>query len=215
MSGGSPPTNTLREYRSTRSPLRWGKQWVGPRPASPWSPDSSSPKGRSSSMGNRDEWPVSTKGLRFTSADILNEHRTENKLRRRDSEGGNETQTTRSIGMIVWFSWHSLKAPDIVGDGEIFMLLLEKKERLSVLRQKIKLKITSNKQLDRRQKARPGHDRCRIITDWDTFIVMTKRHIVYLVFCHNFWLHVKHKTLLKSLESTGKKHGHGLQFYGH
>lgn len=58
MSGGSPPTNTFRENRSTRSPLRWGKQWAEPRPASPWSPDSSSPKERSSSMGNKDEWPA-------------------------------------------------------------------------------------------------------------------------------------------------------------
>lgn len=58
MSGGSPPTNTLREKRSTRSPLRWGKQWAEPRPASPWSPDSSSPKERSSSIGNKDEWPA-------------------------------------------------------------------------------------------------------------------------------------------------------------
>lgn len=58
MSGGSPPTNTLRENRSTRSPLRWGKQCAEPRPASPWSPDSSSPKERSSSMGNKDEWPA-------------------------------------------------------------------------------------------------------------------------------------------------------------
>lgn len=44
----------------------------------------------------------------------------------------------------------------------------------------------------------------RVITDCDVIIVMTKRHVVYLVFCHSFWLHVKHKTLLKCLKSTGK-----------
>lgn len=69
------------------------------------------------------------KGLWVTRADILNQYRNSNKLRRRDTKG-NETQTTKTGGTIVWFWWHSLKAPDIVeGAGGEFYALIRKKKK--------------------------------------------------------------------------------------
>ena len=56
MSGGNPPTNTLREYRSTLSPFWWVKQWGEPRPLwRGWSPRPSSRN--PSSIGNNEDWP--------------------------------------------------------------------------------------------------------------------------------------------------------------
>lgn len=56
MSGGNPPTNTLREYRSTLSPFWWVKQWGEPRPLwRGWSPRPSSKN--PSSIGNSEDWP--------------------------------------------------------------------------------------------------------------------------------------------------------------
>lgn len=59
-------------------------------------------------------------------------------------------------------------------------------------------KQTGHKKRDHKMTA------AEFITDCDVIIVMTKRHVVYLVFCHNFWLHVKHKTLLKCLKCIGR-----------
>lgn len=56
ISGGNPPTNTLREYRSTLSPFWWVKQWGEPRPLwRGWSPRPSSRN--PSSIGNSEDWP--------------------------------------------------------------------------------------------------------------------------------------------------------------
>lgn len=41
-----------------------------------------------------------------------------------ETQKGNETQTTKTGGMIAWFWWHSLKAPEIIGGEGFFYALI-------------------------------------------------------------------------------------------
>lgn len=143
------------------------------------------------------------KGLRVTTTDILNERRNWNKRRRRDTRGGmkHRQQNRRHDCLVLMTQFES--ARDYWGRSFFYALILKKKERLSTLRQKKNQWHATSKRTGHRKQDH-NMTAARVITDCDVIIVMTKRHVVYLVFCHNFWLHVKHKTLLKCLKSTGK-----------
>lgn len=218
MSGGSPPTNTLREYRSTRSPLRWGKQWAEPRPASPWSPDSSSPKERSSSMGNRDEWPIGEYHLDYTYWLIYTSLgfwkciniQWEGNLIRRNYINVKKCIQKQPLGANFDDTIKKLLVLTLLGLGRQRGKAFTYCRKRSLNPDNIQGRTISDtgqpsRQTQRQTTKSSFQESLLLFTKNHTEEIKTHSHL-YLVFCHNFLLHVKqHKTLLKWLFEEGAK----------